>query len=337
MDRCASRRNCRRSLGQAKSGRDETPRRHSVKDFALQQFELGAVLSQKNFFALRRQSQIVTEALGETPAGFGSEAFVVIADECPDAANLVEVTFDFERPAFQSGFALPEQFFVAMNVFPIGGIFCGVVAKQSQIQKIRCAREELKWRQVALVQRSGIGPDPADAVFFQKINNLWPVPAGMTKFDGESKIFGQLGEELAQGLSAVLRRERWRQLNQDDLQFGRERLDCTEESGQFGAAIAQPAGVRDFAGKLAGESKTGRRGFDPALHRLICGRAVKGRIDFHRWKVSRVEFKPVRFRQVSGVKRILPLFKGPGTGADSDFLLISEIHKVAVPINRVLG
>ena len=51
----------------------------------------------------------------------------------------------------------------------------------------------------------------------------------MTKLDGKAEIARQLGKEFAERLFAVFRHEGGRQLNENDLQFGRERLDLAQE------------------------------------------------------------------------------------------------------------
>ena len=66
-------------------------------------------------------------------------------------------------------------------------------------------------------------------MFFQKANDLRPMPPGVAELDGETEIARQLHQKIAQSGPAVFRREGRRQLNENDLQLGRERLDCTKE------------------------------------------------------------------------------------------------------------
>src|SRR2546421_11996878 len=121
----------------------------------------------KDFLGLGGQWQVVTEPLGKALAGLGSEAFEVITHKCPDAADFVEVAFDANRPAFESGLALPKKFFVAMKMLSIGAVFGGVIAEQPQIKKIGRAREKLEWSKVTFVERSGVGPNPTDTTFLK--------------------------------------------------------------------------------------------------------------------------------------------------------------------------
>ena len=102
------------------------------------------------------------------------------------------MAFDLKRPAFQRGFAFPEQFFVMMDVTTVNVVFRCVITKQTQIEKISGARQEFKGGKIALVEWSGISPDPANAIFFQEPNKLWPMPAGVTKFNRKPEISRQL-------------------------------------------------------------------------------------------------------------------------------------------------
>ena len=135
----------------------------------------------------------------------------------------------FERPAFERRFAFPEQFAVAMDVLAVAIVFGRVIAKQPQVEEIGRARQKFEWREIAFVQRTGVGPNPADAIFFQKTNDLRPMPAGMAEFDRETKIARQLLEEFAKAGLALLRREGRRQLNEDDVKLRRERLERAEK------------------------------------------------------------------------------------------------------------
>jgi hypothetical protein len=67
-------------------------------------------------------------------------------------------------------------------------------------------------------------------MLLQEANDLRPMPAGMTKFNGEAKIPRQLLEEFAKHLSAIFGSEGRRQLDENDLKLWRERLDRAEKS-----------------------------------------------------------------------------------------------------------
>src|SRR5438477_13154198 len=109
----------------------------------------------------------------------------MVADERPRIANFPKVPLDFQRPAFERGFAFPKKLIVAVNEFSGAVIFCRVIAEQAQIKEIGRARQKSERREIALVERAGIGPNPADARLFEQANNLRPMPAGMTKFNRE--------------------------------------------------------------------------------------------------------------------------------------------------------
>jgi hypothetical protein len=90
----------------------------------------------------------------------------MVAHECPDIAHFRKMPLNFERPAFNGGFSFPQQFFVTMPVSSINVIFRRIIAEQAQVEKIGSARQEFEWREIAFVERTGIGPDPTDAIFF---------------------------------------------------------------------------------------------------------------------------------------------------------------------------
>ena len=148
----------------------------------------------------------------------------------------------------------------------------------------------------------------------------------MTKFNGKPEAFRKLDQKFSQNLFPILGRERWRQLNQDNLELRFERLDRAEKCVQFGGAIAQPADVRDFARKFAAETKRSGSQFHPAPDRVLARDAVESRIDFDRRKIAGIEFQPFGIGQFGWIKAAPPIRETPGAGADSNFLLISEIQ-----------
>src|SRR5215831_20905959 len=103
-----------------------------------------------------------------------------------------------------------------MDVPTIDIVFCCVIAKQPQIKKIGSARQEFERGKVPFVQWSGVGPDPADAMLFQKPDKLWPMPTGVTKLNRETEIPRQLAEKIAQRQFAILWSEGRRKLNEDN-------------------------------------------------------------------------------------------------------------------------
>ena len=111
--------------------------------------------------------------------------------------------FDFKGPAFQCGFAFPEQFFVAMDVATVNVVLRHVITKQTQIERICSARQEFKGSKISFVEWSGIGPDPANAISFQEPNKLRPMPAGVTKFNRKPEISRQLRKKFAERGLAV--------------------------------------------------------------------------------------------------------------------------------------
>ncbi len=129
---------------------------------------------------------------------FRRVTFEVVAHECPDAARISQMPIDFERPAFERRFPLPEKLAVTMDAPTIAIVFRPVIAEQSEIKKISCLGQKLERREIALVQGTGIGPHPANAMFLKKPNNLRPMPARMAKLDGEAKISRKLPQKIAE-------------------------------------------------------------------------------------------------------------------------------------------
>lgn len=118
MARFVCRKNCSRFLAQQKF----------VRRLPLQlQIELTAVC--RRDFGLGWKKKIETESVGEALATFRSETFEMIIHENPNAACIGEVALDFQRPAFERGFALPQQFPVTMNVAAIAIVLRGVIAE----------------------------------------------------------------------------------------------------------------------------------------------------------------------------------------------------------------
>ena len=109
----------------------------------------------------------------------------------------------FSRDGTVMGFAFPKEFLVAMDEFSISIVLGGVIAEQTQVKKIGGAGKEFKRRKIAFIEWTGVGPNPADTVFFQQPDNLRPVPSRMTEFNGEPKISRQLREEFGTALGAV--------------------------------------------------------------------------------------------------------------------------------------
>src|SRR5205085_5435367 len=81
----------------------------------LKQVHLRTILRSGFHFRFRRQRQLVAESFGQALVRFERESLEVIARECPDIADFIEVPLDFKRPAFEGGFAFPKKFIVTMD------------------------------------------------------------------------------------------------------------------------------------------------------------------------------------------------------------------------------
>ena len=248
----------------------------SVAATFCEQIELSEFLLGTNLVCLRWQRQFVAESLRQTLRGFRGEAFKVIAGESPGVADFAKVSLDFQGPTFQGRFAFPKEFVVAMNELA-GAIVLGrVIAKQSQVKKVGRARKEFEWRKIAFVQRTRIGPSPANAAILEQPNNLRPVPAGISKLNRETKIFRKLDKKFPQRLPTIFRRERRRKLNQNNLQFRFEGFDGAQKCVELRCAIAQTTDVCDLARELATETKRRRRLLHPAPDRVLRWSGIEG-------------------------------------------------------------
>ena len=208
-----------------------------------------------------------------------------------------------------------------------GGVVLGrVVAEKAQIQKIGGTRQKFERREIALIQRAGVGPNPADAVLLEQTNDVRSMPARVPKFNRKSKTFWKLDEEFSQCLPAILGREGRRELNEYDVELGFKRLNRAQERADLFRAVAQSADVRDFTGKFAAETKRGWRLFDPASDRVLVRNMVKGRIDFHSRQIASVKLERLGIGQARGIEVSLPFRETPRAHADSDFLLVFEVQ-----------
>src|SRR5207244_10565772 len=98
-------------------------------------------------------------------------------------------------------------------------VFRAVVAEEAQIKKIGRARQEFERREIAFVQRAGVGPNPADPVFLEKMNDLRTMPGGVTELDRKAEVARDLFEKFPQRLTHILWCEGRRELNIDDMKL----------------------------------------------------------------------------------------------------------------------
>lgn len=154
-----------------------------------------------------REGKIKSEPVSEAPACLRRETFEMVVHETPDAASLRQMPLNLQRPTLQRGLAFPKKFPVAMDPLAARIVLRRVITQEPEIKKVGRAREEFEGRKIAFVQWARVGPDPADAVFFQETDDLRPVPAGMTKLYGKAKIARELFQKFAQGCPALFRRK----------------------------------------------------------------------------------------------------------------------------------
>src|SRR5438132_13333857 len=96
-----------------------------------------------------------------------------------------------------------------------GAIILGrVIPEQTQIKKIGRAWQKFERRKIAFIERTGVGPNPKDAVWFQQPDDLWPGRAGVTKFKGKPETCRKVDNKLSQNLSPSVGRKRWSRFNQ---------------------------------------------------------------------------------------------------------------------------
>src|SRR5205823_2601812 len=152
----------------------------------------------------RRQSQVEAELLRKALSGPGCESFKMIADAGPNASYFGKMPLHFQSPTLERSFAFPKKLVVTVHVLPAAIVFCRVIAQKTQIQKISGQWQEFEGSQVAFVEGAGVGPDPADPIFFEQTDELRAMPRWMAEFDGETKITRQLLQESPQRRFAIL-------------------------------------------------------------------------------------------------------------------------------------
>src|SRR5205085_4614913 len=151
-----------------------------------EQVEL-ARIGARGFFGGGKR-KLEAEALRQPLAGLGRKTFEVVVHESPNASRFAEVPLDLESPAFKRGFAFPEQLAVAMEMLAVGIVFRRVITQEPQVNEVGRVRKKLKGGEVAFVERARVGPDPADAMFFEEADVLRAMPARMAELDGEPEI-----------------------------------------------------------------------------------------------------------------------------------------------------
>ena len=116
-----------------------------------------------------------------------------------------------------------------MDVPAIDVVFGCVIAKQTQIKKVGRAWQEFERCKISFVKWSGVRPHPANAMLFQKPDELWPMPRGVAKFNCKAEIPWKLREKIAQRQSAVLWRKGRRKLDKNHAELWSKRLDGSEK------------------------------------------------------------------------------------------------------------
>src|ERR671930_401208 len=116
-----------------------------------------------------------------------------------------------------------------MDVPAVDIVFCCIIAKQSEIEKVGRAWQKFERRKISFIKWSGVRPHPANAMLFQKPDELWPMPSRMAKFNCKPEIPWQLAQKIAQRRLAILRRKRGRKLNEDNVEFCPKRFDGAEK------------------------------------------------------------------------------------------------------------
>src|SRR5947207_233621 len=149
----------------------------------------------------------------------------MVVRERPDTPRIGQMPLDLKRPALERRFPFPKKFAVTMNSSTVAIVFRTVVTEETQIQKIGCPRQEFERREIAFVQRAGVGPNPADTMFLEKMNDLWTMPAGVTELDRKAEVARELFEKFPQRLTPILWDEGGRQLDQDNLKLRFEQFD----------------------------------------------------------------------------------------------------------------
>src|SRR3982750_4420953 len=117
------------------------------------------------------------------------------------------------------------------------------------------------------------------------------MPGGITKLDGEPEIRGQGEKEFAERLFIMLRCKEGRELHDDAGELAMKRCESIKELGEKIGAVTQFALVGDLAGELCRKDEVLRRDIEPMGDDVRVWRIIKGRIDFYRIEIARIEFE----------------------------------------------
>src|ERR1051325_5360197 len=96
--------------------------------------------------------------------------------------------FDLQGPTFDGSFSFPEQLAVTMQLTAIPVVLRAVITQEAEIKKIARSRQKFERREITLVERASIGPDPADPMLFQQANELRLMPARVAELNRKTKI-----------------------------------------------------------------------------------------------------------------------------------------------------
>src|SRR5947209_459544 len=94
-----------------------------------------------------------------------------------------------------------------------GTIFCRQITEQTDVKKIGRLRQKLERPAVLLGKRTGVIPDPADPVLFEKVDNARQVPFAFAKFHSVTEPRWKMPDEIPQRRLVLTDGKSRRQLN----------------------------------------------------------------------------------------------------------------------------
>ena len=89
------------------------------------------------------------------------------------------------------------------------------VAMEADIEEISGLWEEFKSSVSLFNKRSGIAPDLADSMVFEKVSDAREMPFSMREFNGEREVAWKLGDELAESQFVMAWKKGGGQLDED--------------------------------------------------------------------------------------------------------------------------
>jgi hypothetical protein len=102
-------------------------------------------------FRGRGQDKVKAKAMSETLAGFRGVPFKMVVNEAPDIPDLGQVSFDSERPTFESRLTFPEKLSKVRDALAVMVVFRGIVAQEPKVEEVGRLRQKFKRREISFI------------------------------------------------------------------------------------------------------------------------------------------------------------------------------------------